>query len=427
MLRKWPWLTPHVRAWALYDVASSMWVGTVPTVLFALYFRGVVANGRSDVDALWGLIAAASLIVSGALAPWIGARSDLRGSRLRWLIACTLLCCIATAAMAFLQPGNILGAALVFIGAQVGYMVGMTLYESYLPRISTPETVGRVSAFGFSAGFVGGVVVLVACIVMLDGVEISADTSFTRAFVVIAAMIALAAVPAVAGLARLPSHPPAAASGPRSSATRRIAQTVRAWRDHRNAMKFLAALYLINDALVTIAVFAVVYFRDQFGLGLKELLELMLLYQVVAIPATLVFGRFADRVSPHTAIYSSLAIWTAAVCLMAFGEGRLVPVVVVVLLATVFGSTQSVMRGLYAVIIPPAQTGEFFGFSTLSGRLSAAMGPLLYGVVSTVTGSPQAAILSVLVFLAAGALVLATVRVDSAPGGRAVGHASGNN
>ena len=241
-------------------------------------------------------------------------------------------------------------------------------------------------------------------------------------------MFAIAAVPAVRGLARLKSRPPAATPVERETAARRLLGSIRAWRDHQNAVKFLAALYLINDALVTIAFFAGIFLREQFGLGLTDLLKLLLLYQVVAIPATLVFGRLADRVSPHTAVYSSLLVWTLAVCLMAFGSGAYVPVVVVVLLATVFGSTQAVMRGVYALLIPPAQAGEFFGFNALAGRLSAAMGPLLYGIVSAATGSAQAAILSVLVFLAAGALVLATVRIEQPAmrGVRDAGHASGN-
>ncbi len=419
------WLTRDVRAWALYDVATSTWIGVIPTILYALYFRVVIAEGRADVDALWALTVAASLLISGVLAPWIGARADLTGSRLQWLIAATAICCLATAAMALLGPGQILAGALVFVCAQVGYTVGMSLYESYLTQLATPDTMGRVSAFGFSAGFFGGIVALVACIGLLGGVDVGHDPAFTASFLLIAGMFAVAAVPAVRGLARLKARPPAAVTAERESAARRLLGSIRAWRDHQNAVKFLAALYLINDALVTIAFFAGIFLREQFGLGLTDLLKLLLLYQVVAIPATLVFGRLADRVSPHTAVYSSLLVWTLAVCLMAFGSGAYVPIVVVVLLATVFGSTQAVMRGVYALLIPPAQAGEFFGFNALAGRLSAAMGPLLYGIVSAVTGSAQAAILSVLVFLAAGALVLATVRIEQ-PAMRGAGHASGN-
>jgi UMF1 family MFS transporter len=289
----------------------------------------------------------------------------------------------------------------------------MSLYDAYLPRIATPDAVGRVSSFGWSAGFVGGLASILVCLAWLAGTEISGDPRFTGVFALVAALFGLAAVPALLGMRRVPAGPPEPAARGRSAA-RRVAATVRAWRTHRNAVKFLAALYLINDALVTIGFFAGIYFREQFGLGLLELLQLALLYQVLAIPGTLLFGRFADRVSPHTAIYSTLSIWVVSVGLMAFGTGAWVPYAVVVLFAVVFGSTQALLRGAYALIVPDRQAGEFFGFNALAGRLSAAAGPLLYGAVSAATGSQRAALLSVLVFLVGGAIVLSTVRLDDA-------------
>jgi UMF1 family MFS transporter len=407
------WLTADVRAWALYDVASSIWIATVPTLLFAVYFRAVVAADTGRADALWGITAALSLLIAGFAAPWIGARADLAGTRLRWLAAATALCCVATAAMALVGPGQVLFGVLVFVLAQVGYTVGMSLYDAYLVRIAQPETAGRISGFGWAVGFVGGIVAVLVSMRWLDGVEVSRDPRYASAFVLVALLFGAAAVPALLGLRRLGNHaPPALPPTERPSATQRVAQSVRGWRSHGNAVRFLAALYLINDAVVTIAFFAGIYFRDQFGLGLAELLRLALLYQVLAIPGTLAFGRFADRVSLHTAIYASLAVWIVAVLLMAFGAAAWVPYAVVVLFAMVFGSTQALMRGAFAVLVPRGRDAEFFGFNALAGRLSAAAGPLLYGVVSAATGSSRAALLSVLLFLLGGALVLATVRIE---------------
>jgi UMF1 family MFS transporter len=407
------WLTPDVRAWALYDVASSMWIATIPTLLFAVYFRAVVATDTGRADALWGITAAISLLIAGFAAPWIGARADLAGSRLRWLAAATALCCLATAAMTLVGPGEVLFAMLAFVLAQAGYTVGMSLYDAYLVRIATPGTAGRISAFGWAVGFIGGIVAVLACMRWLDGVEVSRDPRYTSIFVLVALLFAAAAMPALLGLRGVRSAaPPATQAAGDPSAARRVGRSIRAWRSYRNAVRFLAALYLINDAMVTIAFFSSIYFRDQFGLGLSDLLMLMLLFQVLAIPATLAFGRFADRVSLHTAIYASLAVWIVAVLLMAFGAAAWVPYAVVVLFAMVFGSTQALMRGAFAVLVPRGRDAEFFGFNALAGRLSAAAGPLLYGAVSAATGSSRAALLSVLLFLLGGALVLATVRIE---------------
>lgn len=417
--RRLRWLTPQVRAWALYDVASSSWVAVIPTLLYALYFRSVVAGDSGRADAYWGLTVAAALVVAGIVAPWIGAHADLHRSRLRWIVAATALCCAATAAMPLVGPGQLLAGAAVFVVAQVGYTVGMSLYDAYLTRIATPATIGRVSAFGWSAGFAGGIAAVLVCMGLLAGETVAQGRGYTVVFFAIAALFALVAVPAILGLRGMPDAVVAESTQARiagGTTTGRILDSLRGWRGHGNVLRLLAAIYLINDAVVTVAFFAGIYFREHFGYGLAELLQLVLLYHVLAAPATLAFGHLCDRISAHAAIYLSLGTWIAAVLLMAFGTGPFVPVAVVALFAAVLGSTQALLRGAYAMVVPCARAAEFFGFNAFASRLSAAAGPLLYGLVSAATGSQQLALLSVLAFLLSGAIVLATVRLQEPPG-----------
>jgi UMF1 family MFS transporter len=97
---------------------------------------------------------------------------------------------------------------------------------------------------------------------------------------------------------------------------------------------------------------------------------------------------------------------------MAFGTGAATPVVVVALLVLVYGSIQAVCRSLFALLVEERHAAEMFGFNAIAGRLSAVLGPLLFGAIAAVTGS-QAALVSLLVFLAAGAAVFATLRMPS--------------
>jgi UMF1 family MFS transporter len=293
----------------------------------------------------------------------------------------------------------------------------MSLYDAYLTRIAAPENVGRVSGFGWAVGFAGGIAAVLLCMALLQGADVLHDRSYTVAFGAIALLFAVAAAPAIIGLRRIPEGTHDADAAPVHSAAARVLDSIRSWRGHGNVVRFLAAIYLINDAVVTVGFFAGIYFREHFGLGLAELLQLILLYHVLAAPATLAFGHLCDRVSAHAAIYTTLAIWIAAVLLMAFGTGPYVPAAVVALFATVLGSTQALLRGAYAVVVPRARAAEFFGFNAFASRLSAAAGPLAYGLVSAATGSQQIALLSVLVFLLAGAIVLATVRLQEPSGG----------
>lgn len=141
---------------------------------------------------------------------------------------------------------------------------------------------------------------------------------------------------------------------------------------------------------------------------------LLLVFHLIAVPATWGFGELADRWTHTRAIIASLVIWAAGILLMILGRGEWVPVIVVVLLATVVGSTQALLRSLLARMVPIGRAAEFFGFNTLSGRASAALGPLTYGAISAATGSERIALVSVFVFMAAGAVVITRLRFEHA-------------
>lgn len=390
-------------AWMLYDIASSTYIAVVPSVLFSLHFTAEIAGGRPNASALWGITSAAALLVAGLVAPFAGAWADGRSSRATLLMLFTLLCCVATAMLPLPASGEILFAAALLVAAQVGYIVAMSLYDAYLERLG-PLAGGaeRLSARGWAVGFVGGIAALLVLLALPRDAHDAPDPGL--AFPVVALMFLVLAMPAIAGLRRvhIPRHADAAAAHP----WRRVAHTLVHWREHRPAMRFLIAMFLINDAMVTVAVFVAIYFRDHFGVGMPDVLWLTLLYHVIALPATWAFGTLAHRSTARLAVSVSLAIWIATILLLAFGEGRAAAVTIVVLLASVLGSTQALLRGMYARIVPTERAAEFFGFNALAGRISAALGPLVFAGVSAATGSSRLAILSLMLFLVAGGALL---------------------
>ncbi|MFO1430189.1 MAG: MFS transporter [Candidatus Competibacteraceae bacterium] len=383
----------------------------VPSLLFAVYFTTVVAAERPDAITLWGVVAALSLLVCGLLAPLAGAYADAKHARLSLLTGFTLLCCMATALLSWPGRGDIALAAVLFIASRVGYTVAMSLYDAYVERLA-PLAGGAewLSSLGWALGFLGGIAAILLVMPLAHGEPAPGDTPlYGRAFPLIALLFWALAVPALFGLRRVPppAAPPAAALHP----WRRVVTTLRRWRAHRTVMRFLLGSYLINDAVVTVGVFTAIYLREVFGVTVSDLLWLALLYHLIALPATALFGLLAHRTSAHLALGATLALWAAAIVVMAFGHGHAAATLVVTLLATVVGSTQALLRGMYARLVPPAQAAEFFGFNVLTGRLSAALGPLLFSAVNTAAGTPKAGLLSLIAFLTAGALILSGVRL----------------
>ena len=416
MARGARWLTRPVLAWALYDVATSTFAAVVAT-FFGVFFVAAVAGDLPGARGQWGAIAALAVALAGLLAPFCGAWADQRGRLLDLLALATALCVAAVVSMPLARSGGWLLAAALFVLAQVGYTLAVALYDSLLVRVAPHAHLGRVSAFGWTAGFAGGIVALLAALGLMRGVPPDAQAArLADAFLVSGLLFAAFAVPALAGLRGLAAAPPPAerAAGPRPAAAyAAVIGTLRHWRRHREVFRFLAGYYLINDVLVTVLFFIVIVLRARFGLAIEGLLWLALLYHVLASPATLAFGHAADRWGHRRTLYAMIAILAAVLLLLAFGEGRATPVVVVGLLALVYGSIQAVCRSLFALLVTPDRAGELFGFNAVAGRLSAALGPLVFGAVATATGSEAAALVFLLVFLAAGAALLARLRLPA--------------
>jgi UMF1 family MFS transporter len=398
----------QILVWASYDIASSTYVA-VPVVLFPIYFRSVVIPGTAG-DLYLGLTIASALIIAGLSAPFLGMLADRKDARWGLLVAASVGCCLALASLTFVDPAGALPVAIAFAVAHAGYLLATSLYDSYLPHIAEPSRSGRVSGLGWALGFVGGAMAIMAILPLAGGgTGRQFLDSYLSSFVVIAAMFALLAVPALAGL----RHVVEKSGRQRRYADARALQSVLAiWRDHPQIAKLLVAIYLINDGMVTISVFAANYFRTQFGTSVDQLLFLLLVYHLVALPATLAFGYLADVWSTKKAIGASLSIWVGVLVLMTFGTAPWIPAASVVLLGCVFGSTMAMLRGLLARMVPVDRAAEFFGFNMLAGRLSAALGPLLFGLIAAATGSQRAAVASILAFIVGGVGVLVTVRTS---------------
>lgn len=403
------WLDRRVTAWAMYDVASSSYVAVVPA-LFPLLYANVVLGGVQGADARFALLGALALVVAGVLTPIIGAIAD-RGRLFAWLVGATLVCVLASASMPALRPGQVLLAGIAFVVAQSGYTIAMALYESFLPSLATVRTMARVSSFGWACGLLGGVATLVVVLLVVRGRP--EGEALPLAIGTSAIVFALFALPALQALARTsPGAPPRPGPVLREAA-RALVDDVRHWRRHRNSLRFLLAFLLVNDVSVTVVLVVTLFMRQTFGTSLEDFILLVLVYHLIAAPATLAWGWVADRVGLGRAIHANLVVWAVAILLMVYLRTDWAPWLITCTLATVIASTNALCRAMYARLVPPERSAEFFGFNAIVGRMSAALGPAAYAGVLTVTGSQSAALFSLLAFVVAGALVLATV--DTSP------------
>lgn len=246
---------------------------------------------------------------------------------------------------------------------------------------------------------------------MRGGLEEDNISSYRLVFPVTAVFFLLLGLPAILRLARPES--PLVGTGIRA-AYRDVAATLAGWRSEPTVARYLLAYYLLNDAIVTFVFFTAIFLRVTFGVTVEELLWLTVLFHLVAIPATMAFGWLGDRIGLLPAFNLTLAVWLGLILLMALGTSPRVPLAMMLLLGLVIGSSQAMLRAMYSRLIPPQHAAQYFGFQTLAGRLSAVLGPLLFGAVSTATGDQRLAVLSLLLFLALGAWLLNGLRSEIA-------------
>lgn len=400
---------PH---WVLYDVASSAYLMLIPGLGFSVYFRSHVVTDPARADALWGIAVALPLAAAGLLAPLLGALFDRIPDRRLPLAGLTVVCCAATASLWGVERGEVTQALVLFGIAQLAYILAFSLYESWLPRLSSPDTVGRVSGLAWGLGFAGSIACLALCLpLMSGGLGIDNLADYRLAFPLTALFFLLLALPAVPGLRLQGRLLRTAGAG---AAFRDVLATLTGWRRRPVVARYLIGYYLVNDAIVTFVFFNAIFLKVQFGLSMEELLWMAVLFHVVAIPATPLFGWLGDRVGLLLALNLTFAIWLALILTMAFASHPQTPVLLVGLLGCAIGSSQALLRAIYSRVIPVEHSAQYFGFQTLAGRLSAILGPLLFGAVSALTGDQRIAVLSLLLFLMPGAWLINGLRKEIA-------------
>ena len=405
-------------AWALYDWANSAFALAVLTAFVPVMLAGAWNDGAPSSVTTFRLGMAnglASLIVV-LLAPLLGAMTDQARRRKPWLAVFTVLGIVATALLAGVGFGDWHAAMLLFVLASVGFFAANSLYDAMLIDVALPEAFDRVSAMGYAFGYLGGALLFTVSVVLLArpasfGLP-SQSAAIQVTFVLVAIWWAVFSLPLLLWVKE--RHTEAApVAGAFRAGLRQLRVTVRSLRGDRNLLWFLAAYWLYIDGVYTIIKMAVDYGLSQ-GLTAADVTGAILLTNFLGFPAAIAFGALGQRLGPRQAIYLALAVYIVATLLAVFLTTVAQFYALAAAIGLVQGGVQSLSRSLYARLIPPEKSGEYFGFFNMLGKFSSILGPVLAGTAALVTGSQRVGILSILVLFVAGLWLLTRVQVPAA-------------
>jgi len=386
----------------MFDFANSSYTTVIVTVAFSVFFTKVVAAGPA-ADLWWGRGVWASNLIVLLLSPVIGAMSDESGRKKHFLFASYLLCVAATAALAIAGPGDVALALGFFVLSNVAFSFGENFVASFLPEISTPETVGRISGFGWGLGYFGGLASLLIIKSRIDGgFTVENLGNLKAAWIITALFFLVAGIPTFAILRERAPRRSEPLSYYVKNGFGRLAQSWNAARQFRQLLRFLFVFFVFSMGLTAIIAFVGVYAERTVGFAAGELIVLFLLVNVSSAAGAFIFGFIEDKLGARRTIQLTLVIWIAVCVAVYLTHSKQVFWGIALFAGLGIGSLQSASRGLVGLFSPVDKAGEFFGMWGLAGKGAYACGPLAFGWISAVTGNQRLSVLAVALFFLLG-------------------------
>jgi MFS transporter, UMF1 family len=418
----------EVFGWAMYDFANSGYTTVVITAVFAAYFVGGIAKGAEWATFVWTLALSVSYAIVMLTMPSLGAIADMRAAKKKLLMIFTAGCVLSTAALAFAGPGSVALAFVLIVISNTFYSYGESLTASFLPELARPEGMGKVSGWGWSFGYFGGMLALGICLgyVIWAGQQgIKAD-SFVPVTMLITAVIYGAAACVTFKLLneRAVPKPSAAQHSGFKASLIQLHSTYKQAKRYQDFMWLLLCAVFYQGGVAVAITLAAIYAEQVIGFKQQETMVLIFVLNIAAAAGAFGCGYLQDRVGHKLALALTLIGWIATCIIAALTETKGAFWYAAAIAGICMGSSQSAGRAMAGMLSPPAQSGEFFGLWTFATRLASIFGPLTYGAITWATGGNQRiAIASTAVLFVIGLAIL--MRVDMQRGAQAAGHSAG--
>jgi UMF1 family MFS transporter len=409
----------EILAWAFYDFANSGYTTVVLTTIYSAYFVAVVAGSATTLSPgtatfLWTLaIAIANLIVL-LVAPLVGVIADYRAIKKKLLLFTTLSCVASTALLASAGPGEVVLAMALLILSAIAFSAGENLIAAFLPEITHSDTMGRVSGYGWSLGYFGGLLTLACCLAYINfasGRGDEAQDYVPVTLLITACIFALAATPTFLWLReRAEPRPLSTGTSYIRAGISQVYQTLISASEYRDMFRFLACLTLYQSGVATVIVIAAIYAQEVMGFDAQQLIVLIMVVNFTAAVGAFGFGFAQDYFGSVPTLAAGLLVWIAAIAVTLSAQSPSHVWFAGNLMGLAMGATQAGGRALIGQLTPIDRSAEFFGLWGLASRAAAILGPLSYGLISHLSaGNHRLAMLSTLAFFLGGLLLLFSV------------------
>ena len=408
-------------SWCLYDWANSAFPTVVTTFIFSVYFTQSVAENPVDGAAQWSYTVSASALLVAFGAPVLGAIADNLGRRKPWLLTFTLLTLLATSALWWVKPSPqyALLAQVLYAVAAASFGFAMVFYDAMLRSIAPPSYIGRVSGWGWSLGYAGGLSCLVIALFMLlkadpppFGLSVQQSEHVRATSLLVVAWFALFSIPIFL-------FTPDRSAGNISlfkairSGLLGLLSSVRSILNHGPIARFLLAHMLYTNGLNTLFAFGGIFAAGAFGMSLEEVLYFGIALNITAGLGAATFAWVDDLIGSKKTILIALYALSGLGLALVLVRSASIFFVLGCTLGLFVGPAQAAGRSMMARLAPHHLETAAFGLYELSGKATIFLGPLVLGIATQAFESQRAGMSTILVFFIAGIIILLPLREPS--------------
>ena len=410
--------TKEERSWIMYDWANSVFATIMVAAVFPVFFVAMAGGEETPGSAWWGWGTAFARLLLGVAAPIIGAILDYRGYKKKLFVTFLSLGVLFTLLLSAQTSWQML--LLGYILASMCWSAGNFIYDSYLPDVTTRERMDKVSAWGYALGYIGGSTIpfTVSIFLLLFGENfgIDADLAVRISIVMTAVWWGVFSIPMIRDV-----HHKYGVDSPKKGfmreALKNAVSTARKIAKNKGMFIFIIAYFFYIDGVGTVIGMATAY-SSELGLDAAGMIGALFLTQIVAIPFSMLFGKLAKVMNPINLLACAIGVYIV-ICIKGFIMGfglemawfdESVAIIIfwalAFLVGTVQGGVQAISRSTFGRLVPPENSGEYFGFFEIYGRFSTILGPFLYATVLTITGRPSISMLSIIFIFLIGLTIL---------------------
>ena len=397
-------LTKLEKSWIFYDVGNSAFTLLITTIM-PIYFNSLAESaGLSSVEylAYWGYAASIVTLLVAILGPTFGTLADTRGYKRPIFLLFLVIGLVGCVALGASQHWLVF--LVIFIIAKTGYSASLIFYDSMLSDVTTHDRMDMVSSSGYAWGYLGSCVPFVLSLVLVLGsgsIGLSMTLAMQLAFCITALWWLLFTLPLLRRYEQ--KHYVDKQRHAVRESLARLGRTFKNVRAEKKVFFFLLAFFFYIDGVYTIIDMATAY-GTALGLDSTGLLLALLVTQIVAFPFAILFGRLASRYATATLITICILAYFGIAVFAIFLAQQWQFWLLAVMVGMFQGGIQALSRSYFTRIIPPKQSGEFFGLMDICGKGASFMGTTL---VSINTGVGMIAIL----FIVGMILFRITVRI----------------